>query len=423
MGMGGTQRATKFVKYLPKFDWQPFVVTVKDVYYYAHDNSLLNEIKSIPIYRTESLDPLRILARFKKSKKRSAEKPATNKAKTIFNKINEIICGWLLIPDSKILWLPFAILTTFRLIRRKKIKIVFTTSPPQSAHLAGLILKLITSVKWVADFRDDWTGGESQACPTFLHYIINRFLEKLVLKKADVIIGMCNHLTGVLQKKSGTNKRKFKTVMNGYDRDDFIGALNTPVNKKFTISHCGSISKVSNPEPFIAALKLLLNEFQELKEQIRIQFIGIDIYGQLRQLVKKYQLTEYISPIQYLPHHEALKKVMTSHLLLITIIKKTEEEIITGKIFEYLGSGKPILLVSTKGYVANAVQSLQRGIVVNNQDVNGIKNAILYYYNQFRKGCLSVHDPLSVPEFDRENLTRELASIFNMLLKGGFVEN
>ena len=91
MGMGGTQRATKFAKYLPKFGCNPIVVTVKDVHYYAHDNSLLTEIKGIPIYRTESLDPLRLIAWFKKLKKRTSNKPGTNRSNNILNKINEII--------------------------------------------------------------------------------------------------------------------------------------------------------------------------------------------------------------------------------------------------------------------------------------------------------------------------------------------
>ena len=420
--MGGTQRAAKFVKYLPKFGWEPVVVTVKDVHYYAHDDSLLSEIETIPIYRTESLDPLRLIARFKKTTKSSFQKPGTTQTKNILNTINEIIGGWFFIPDSKIFWLPFAIKTAFRLIRQKKIKVIYTTSPPQSVHIAGLILRLITPVKWVADFRDDWTGGESQSCPTVFHYIINRFLEKLVLKKADVVVGMCDHLTDVLKEKGGAIKNKFTTIMNGYDRDDFNFVQNLPLNNKFTITHCGSISRVSNPEPFLAAIKLLFEEFQELKEQLCIKFIGIDIYGHLKQLVEKYQLTDFIEPIQYLPHHQALEQIMKSHLLFITIIKKTDEEIITGKIFEYLAAGKPILLISTDGFVANTIRNLQCGKTINNHDVEGIKNAIYSYINRYQKGNMRFYKPLSVPQFDRENLTKKLAYVFKVLTKGGIIE-
>ena len=89
MGMGGTQRAAKFVKYLPNFGWKPIVVTVKTVHYYAHDDSLLNELNHVPIYRTESFDPLRLLARIRKNRKATVKN--SNNTFTIILVANKLI--------------------------------------------------------------------------------------------------------------------------------------------------------------------------------------------------------------------------------------------------------------------------------------------------------------------------------------------
>jgi glycosyltransferase involved in cell wall biosynthesis len=276
---------------------------------------------------------------------------------------------------------------------------------------------LITGVKWVADFRDDWTGGESQPSPTQLHQFINRLLEKFVLKSADHTIAMCHHLAHSLWQKSGrlSPTNQFSTIMNGYDRDDFSGLLDLPAYSQFTITHCGSISKVSDPEPFLKAIQALFRQEPDLKNQIRIQFIGTDIYGRLGQLIQSSGLEKNISPIQYLHHREAIAALMQSHLLLLTIFKKTTEEIITGKIFEYLASGKPILLISSEGEVARMVRSLRRGVVINNLDTQGIQTAILDYFQKFKTGSLSFSEPLSVLQFDREKLTGRLADIFDRL--------
>jgi len=64
LGMGGTQRVAKFVKYLPHFGWQPTIVTVKDVAYYAFDPKLLRDVRSAQVVRTGSLDPQRLMAKF-----------------------------------------------------------------------------------------------------------------------------------------------------------------------------------------------------------------------------------------------------------------------------------------------------------------------------------------------------------------------
>ncbi len=420
MGMGGTQRSAKFVKYLPFFNWDPLVVTVKAVHYYAHDSSLLKEIGNRSIIRTESFDPLRLLARLKKSSasdQKTNKSPIQNRKSKLLNWVNHLIMGWLFIPDSKILWLPFALKSSLSIIRKQKVKVIFTTSPPHSAHLGGLLLKIITGVPWVADFRDDWTGGESQPSPTIVHTFINRFLEKLVLKLSDHVVGMCDHLTEDLKRKNGYSHRhhKFLTIMNGYDRQDFAGLENLSPNSRFTITHCGSISRVSDPEPFLKAVQSLIHQEPQLKNQITIQFFGTDLYGRLADLVQKLKLGEVIAPIQYLPHRAALTEIMQSHLLLLTIFKKTEEEIITGKIFEYLASGKPILLISSEGEVARIIQTLKRGVVINNDDISGIKNAILNYLKKWQKGNLTFNPALSLPQFDRKILTGKLVTIFEEL--------
>lgn len=420
MGMGGAQRSAKFVKYLPKFNWKPLVVTVKDVHYYAHDNSLLKEIGNSKIIRTESFDPLRLFARLKKtlSTYKKTVKSSAHKGKSkSLTFLNNFISGWLFIPDSKILWLPFAMIHSLATIREHNIAIIYTTSPPQSAHFGGLLLKLMTGVKWVADFRDDWTGGESQPSPSFIHTFINRLMEKFVLKAADRVIGMCDHLTKNLGGKNGysSHKEKFITIMNGYDRADFIGLEDLAPYDRFTITHCGSISRVSDPEPFLKAIQSLFQRQPRLKDQISIQFFGTDLYGRLDELVKKLELNKNISPIQYLPHRQALREIMRSHLLLLTIFKKSDEEIITGKVFEYLASGKPILLISSAGEVAQIIRLLDRGVVLENHDIPGIQNAILNFFEQWQQEEMTSYDPLSLHQFDREQLTGRLAEVFSGL--------
>lgn len=419
MGMGGTQRSAKFVKYLPAFNWEPVVVTVKDVKYYAQDLTLLDEIQNRKIIRTESLDPLRLLARFSNSNKSADEekKHSTKSTSHFLNFLNKTFVNWFLIPDSKILWLPFVLVTSIRLIKKYKIKIIYTTSPPHSAHIGGLLLKWICRVKWVADFRDDWTGGESQPNPTIFHTFFNRLMEKIVLKYADHIVSMCDFLTDNLKSKSGYFKtNNFSTIANGYDAEDFAGLLNSPLHSKFTITHCGSISKVSNPDSFLRAIHFLFEQKPDLRKNFQIQFLGTDIFGYLEDGIKNYGLEKNILPIKYLQHRDALLEIMKSHLLLLTITKQTNEEIITGKIFEYLGSGKPILLISGDGEVARMIRNHNRGTSVQNKNIDGIIKSINNYYEMYQIGRLKFDEPLSIKQFERKKLTGQLVKIFLKLI-------
>lgn len=421
MGMGGTQRAAKFARYLPKFGWQPYIITVKTVQYYAQDATLLRELENVPIYRTGSLDPLRLLALLEKRKNRTgisenSSQTTTLKKKSFLKWLNDFIGGWLLIPDSKILWLPFAFWQAIKIIRREKIKVIFTTSPPQSIHLLGRWLKFICRVKWVADFRDEWTGGESQPCPTRFHARVNRRMEKRVLQSADRVLGICQKLANNLQKKAGDEPQKYITLMNGFDKADFPFDLSVGQNPKFTILHCGSLSKVSNPEPFLAAVARLYDQKPELQNQIQIQFIGTDIFSQLPPLLEKYNLRELVQVVNYLPHREAIARMMHAHLLLLIVIKRGPEEIITGKVFEYLASGRRILAIIPEGELAAIIREASAGTIVSHQDTEQITATIMNFFIQFQNQTIENQPAKSVFQFERENLTAKLAVILNSLI-------
>lgn len=421
MGMGGTQRAAKFARYLPKFGWQPYIITVKTVKYYAQDATLLNELQHIPIYRTGSLDPLRLLALWQKRSKLSGINPevsltTTYQKKSFLKFLNDLIGGWFFIPDSKILWLPFAFWRAIKIIHQEKIKIIFTTSPPHSIHLLGRWLKLICRVKWVADFRDEWTGGESQPCPTKFHALINRRMEKRVLRTADRVIGICQKLVANLRKKADDDPKKYFTLMNGFDRADFPLDINVKQNQKFTILHCGSLSKVSNPEPFLAGVARLFNQKPELKSQIQIQFIGTDIFGQLPPVLEKYNLKNDVEVINYLPHKEAINRVLQAHVLLLMVIKKGSEEIITGKVFEYLASGRRILAIIPEGELAAIIRETSAGIIVSHQNIDQIAATIYDFYILFRNQKMINKPAKEVYRYERENLTEQFSNILNSLI-------
>jgi glycosyltransferase involved in cell wall biosynthesis len=421
MGMGGTQRAAKFARYLPKFGWQPHIITVKNVQYYAQDATLLQELEHVPIYRTGSLDPLRLLAIWqnKGQSPKGGRQPAqttTYQKKSLLKFLNALIGGWLFIPDSKILWLPFAFWRAQQIIRREKIKIIFTTSPPQSIHLLGRWLKLFCRVKWVADFRDEWTGGESQPCPTKFHAMVNRLMEKRVLRSADRVLGICQKLANNFQKKAGDAPQKCITLMNGFDKADFPADLSAGQNQKFTILHCGSLSKVSNPEPFLAGVAKLFDQKPELRSQIQIQFVGTDIFGQLPPLLEKYNLKHDVEVVNYLPHKEAITRMIQAHVLLLIVIKKGAEEIITGKVFEYLASGRRILAIIPEGELATIIRETAAGTIVSYKNINQIAATIDSYFEQFQNQQLLNTPAKAVYRYERENLTAALSNILNSLI-------
>ncbi|NJN27743.1 MAG: glycosyltransferase family 4 protein [Cyclobacteriaceae bacterium] len=90
---------------------------------------------------------------------------------------------------------------------------------------------------------------------------------------------------------------------------------------------------------------------------------------------------------------------------------------VTGKIFEYLVSERPILAIGpTDGDLAAILKETQTGVISDFEDGVKLKEHIEYYYGLYKKQKLKVH-PIHPEKYSRKNLTREIAEQLNGLLK------
>lgn len=374
LGGGGVIRTTKFVKYLPQFGWRPYVLTVKKGFYPHEDKSLLQEIpKKVEAIRIRYLEPAFWIK---------------NKYWQSF--LAYLIYPFFLIPDRQMLWFLPALITALKILKKEKIKIVFTSSAPVSDHLIGLVIKKLTGVKWIADFRDEWAKNPFKKYPTPLHRLINQYLEKKVVQDADQIVTVSDPITEYLKSLSN-NKEKFFTITNGFDEEDFetlpVVAVLRNTNQKFKIVHIGGLYSIEYENSFIKAFKGL-----NLKNAY-LNFIGTQ---------------------KRLPHKEAIKKMLEADLLLLILDPIERPAVLTGKLFEYLRAKKPILAVARKNTIAaRIINKYQVGLVVE-PDQKSFKKGILEMYQKWLNNDLKT-PKINIDQYQRKNLTSHLAKIFDKM--------
>jgi len=417
MGMGGVQRTMKFARYLPEFEWDPIILTVKDVLYHARDESLLEEIRERKVIRTESLDPQRICWKLMRGEKKSAVTRSRQKRPSILEKINRNLLTWFLIPDPKVLWLPHVIFRAKRLIRSMDVDLVFTTSPPQSVHLAGLRLRKRTGLPWVADFRDNWLTKRYEDVPTSIHRRLNDRLVRRVVREADRIITVSQPTTGDLIQRSGRNDEHFSTLLNGFDRTDFEGIESRP-RERFTITYSGALDPVRNPEVFLKGVARAVGTREEIRGKIRIRFVG-SVYGiDLERMIHRNRLGDIVEVAGYVSHRKSIETLMSSDLLVLLVSEASGSDLIPGKIFEYLASGKPILAIVPRGEAATLILKHARGVVVPPEDEETIARHILRSFALWERGDLKVTVPRwdGMNEYERRFQTGVLAKIFDRVV-------
>jgi len=412
VGGAGVQRVLKFVKYLPQLGWEPIVLTVKNIQYPVYDPSLLEEIpKETKIFRSGSFDPLRVICLLKKpfgkNKNYSTGFKKTSPFKSRLSK-------FIFIPDNKIGWLFFAIIKGLRVAKKNKIDLIFSTSPPPSAHLAGLFLKKFLKVPLVVDFRDSWETSLEEKTPTFLHGWLQKKIERMILNNASAVVTVNEQIQTLLQNRH-PEVLSTAVISNGYDEDDFTGS-DEEKTEHFTIGYLGTFNRINDPNPFLQALSELSQEITEFKNQVKFVQMGMFLDFNLPELVKKFGLENMVELRGYLTHKESLKQLSSaSALLLITTDSPGAEVLTTGKIFEYFRAGKPILgILPPSGAAASLIKETKAGMIVSPKNISGIKQILKDYFRKWDNGELKVElDKEKLQQFERRYLTGKLAEVFN----------
>ncbi|MEX0359386.1 MAG: glycosyl transferase family 1, partial [Allomuricauda sp.] len=113
----------------------------------------------------------------------------------------------------------------------------------------------------------------------------------------------------------------------------------------------------------------------------------------------------------YLPHEQVVEVQQKSQILLLLEIASEETKgIIPGKLFEYLNAKRPILALGPTDWEAGRiVQETKAGISLSTTDAPALKNVLLDWFEQFKKGGFSANS-IGIEKFHRRELTKELVN-------------
>jgi glycosyltransferase involved in cell wall biosynthesis len=152
-----------------------------------------------------------------------------------------------------------------------------------------------------------------------------------------------------------------------------------------------------------------------------VRFVG-NVGKHTLELIDTLGLKDVCQATGYLPHRQSLAHVMAADVLLLIVGRGPgSEAVFTGKIFEYLASGKTILCLADAGAAADLVQEAQAGFVVDPEDIPAIAGQIELLYQQWAAGRLNQRkpQPAVVERYDRRALTTQLAVILNEITSPG----
>ena len=425
----GVYRSIKFAKYLPLFQWEPTVIST-DKPPQGWDFADESQIAEIP----ENMEVIRIPDLISTGRETSL---SAERVQALLGFLHDILCfspeadkiyqqlaggeegilSLLTFPCSALSWAYDAVQYIEKNVDMDRFEVVYTTSGPSSAHLIGFYLRRKYGIPWVADYRDPWTFNPYGAGydPSDPGQRLMFELESVLLQQADVNLTVADLFIPDYREKFGLPPEKILSITNGYDETDFV-PLKIPQGRtdRFTINYSGLLySNQRSIEPVLKAIRQLADEGKIELEKFRFRLVGVDATGGM-EAAEKYGLKGIVDYTGYCPHQQALQANLDADLLLLLVGDEPRfKPVPTGKFFEYLRSGRPILALAPKdGFVDCTLRETGHGKVFLSTQIREIKEMVRREYQKWlhRKSAALLHAP-AIEQFERKALTCQLAAV------------
>ena len=416
-GGPGVQRVLKHVTYLRDAGWRPIVMTVENGDFPARDESLLAKIPSdVTVVRVPILEPYSLYRSFMGAKGAAIDvnvNKSSDQRSGWKERLAEFIRATLFIPDARVGWLLTAVKRGVELCTQYNIDVIYSSAPPYTCALIARSIKRKTKLPWVAGFRDPWTDFLTTPDRWFLPAAIDHALERSVFNEADAIeCAWTGIADDAFRKYPHLDRSKFYHVPNGFDSADFP-QVQYSRNERFTITYTGSMYGRRTPRAFLDALARLNDKGLVLPQDVHLRFVG-RFGDEIHAMMDSSPFAPCIEKISYVPHEQSVGYLMRSEAsLLIVDDTKESAEIVPGKVYEYLGVGRPVIALAPRGSaIARLLDETQAGRSAPLEDIEAIAEIISTFIERWKSGldCTTpLHDVIA--KYERKESAKELGRI------------
>lgn len=253
---------------------------------------------------------------------------------------------------------------------------IIATAPNFDTFIAGLYLARLFKSKLILDYRDEWTlhplGGWGKDK-------ITKRWEERCLRQADLIMHttrrqMDHHLAHF----SFIPADRERVILNGCDPSELIKSATDSAEHRpgapLKILFAGTAVPMNGPSDFLVDLEQLLKSAPDWEKMLRIRFIG-DNWGDREEELCRQANQDVVQRSPAVPKSEVPGLIADADVLLI-FLPPQMERYIPAKLFEYIASGKPILVHGFGGEIADIVRDLNAGPVVSTGDPDALGSAL-----------------------------------------------
>lgn len=257
-------------------------------------------------------------------------------------------------------------------------RVVIATGPQFHNFVAGLLLKQLVGSKLVLDYRDEWSE-----CP--FDFVqkgrANAWWEDRCLGASDLVIFTTPSMRlHALQRFPTLDESKTCVVENGSEADDGESHERSEIlefmrtDDRTSICFLGSLGQHTDPSSFLMALNQVLERRAELRNSIRILWIGNQDPERLAAIaaLDRFGVSRCFGQVS----QAEARLIMEHSRALLLIVNREMDRYRPGKLYSYLAARPPILVFGSSGETGQLVSELRAGVVVDNGDSAELEGAL-----------------------------------------------
>jgi glycosyltransferase involved in cell wall biosynthesis len=393
----GTERTRQLLTYLPAYGWDVTVLTA--------------QVEHAPrnVIQTSYLDVRAMLKRSLGLGDRSAHAvlgavPArTGVKRTLRQRAVEIGFAVTHYPDGMIGWLPGGIHGLRRILAAQHFDAILSSAPPFTTNL--ILGSTRSRIPWVADFRDLWT--DSDAHSSLVRRWCDNVLEAWSLQRATLFTTISEPMAQAL--RSRHQGMRVEVIPNAFDAAEWSG-VPFAMEPRCTIVYAGALYRGRrDPQLLFRALRSLIDAETIAHEEVRVDmYTTADRW--LADMICEYGLQDVVNVREPVPREEIhLIERRANRLLVFLWDGPGAEGTLTGKLFEYLGARRRIVVAGgpKSSAVDQVLETTGAGVRCTNE--GDLQRELLAAVQEHRRSTLGIVPEHAVAPYEASRLAQMFA--------------
>ena len=251
--------------------------------------------------------------------------------------------------------------------------VIIATGPPFHVFVAGMWLARAFGTRLVLDYRDEWT-----LCP--FDFVSSKGFsdqkwERRCLEAADRVIVTTDSFREHLCRNFDVPglAEKCHVVANGWEPAE--SAVSTGTEQKDTdrllLLHAGSVGSHTRVTPFLELLEAFLENRPAWADRLLVRFVGPK-RPEEEEALRRFPFPGVVESLPVVPLHEAVRQMRAADGLLL-LLDSRWARYRQGKLYEYVASGKPVVVFDDEGECWRVVQKMNSGWPVGADDVAALE--------------------------------------------------